>query len=312
MPLAEALIAAVLISCLSYIALFLPVTYFFCTVLITSLLAVLVRRQNVLYGIASLAASAFLLLFSFKGLPSVAFIFFYYGPLGLLLGLLFKNNVPAGKSMVLMSAITIAAAMIFSGAFSKEAAEFVEREIYRSIELMAEQYRDYGLIVNAGKDVVEETARLTALFLPGNIALGAISSSVLSYFVTRYVLIKMKFAVPEVPPFTHWQLPWFAVWGAIAGLSLMLAGDEFRLAGVSDIGKNILYVTCCIYFLFGISLAIYYLQQWRIHTSVKAVTVFVAILNWPVTAGVLLLLGVLDSLIDVRGLKKNDGDVEGG
>jgi len=138
--------------------------------------------------------------------------------------------------------------------------------------------------------------------IPGVLVFGSLVSSCINYLLARQVLSRLGYRLQAIPPFRTWQLPWYSVWGIIAGLGLALAGDFWGQSLLVAIGQNIIYVYLPILLVTGLSVAVYYYYKVPISATWKMLLVFVALINLPLTVIALILLGTFDPLFNYRKL----------
>lgn len=303
-----ALFAAITVV-LGLLGLYFPFFFFISIIVMPLPLAVLVRRHDLrLATMALLVASV--LLFILAGRPlSVFLLVLQTGPMGLLLGLLFKNGVPSGVSVV---AATIMAAgltvLSFLTAFFVTGVNpfVMGNEMFRTMDETIKWYQSMGWVDNVSaeelKAAMEQSARLVVMLLPANLMIWSGISAYLTYLSGVLVFKRLGYSVKPIPPFSRWRFPWHLVWGIIAGLSLMLLGDERGLASVSDVGKNILYIIVFIYFIQGLSVLTFFLKNWKIAKFLKFTIVVIFFLYWPFALSVLFTMGLMEPFLNVRRL----------
>ncbi|MCL6639077.1 MAG: YybS family protein [Firmicutes bacterium] len=283
-----------------------PTPLFFpCALAMPLPVALAVLKTDVRYGfLALVAAGALLSLFSS---PAAAFsVSAHYGMLGVVYGLLFKNNAGPGKS-IFWGAVT---AVVFTSlslallyALTGENPLSLGKE-ERSLMLEWLNYHYAGGLLPGGPDF--ETAvrylEIFELFLPGQIFVSVVATAVIIYYAVRFLLGKLRFTMPPAPAFSRLAFPWYTIWLLIAGLALLLLGDQFQLDVPARAGKNILFVLVYFYFFLGLSVAVYYYPRVKLAGPVKLIAVFFAALYIPFSAALLVLLGVADTVANLRRL----------
>lgn len=307
--LTEGAFFAALAALLGLIGLYVPPLYFFTSLLVPLPLAVLVRRHDLVTGLMALAVTAFLM-FIFFGEPfTVLILVIQFGPLGLLFGVLFKNHVPAGPSIAagsimaaFLTVVTIALTFWITGINP-----FVMgQEIQQALEQANDWYARVGLIDVEGeqqlREYSEQMVHLVSVLLPGSLAVWALTSAMLTYLIARAVFIRLNYSVPPVPPFSHWRYPWYSLWGIIAGLGLVIAGDQWDLLLVGNIGTNILYIFAVVFFVLGLAVISFYLKRWRVMKLVKVILIVAAVLYWPFAVVGIITMGMLDPILNSRRL----------
>jgi uncharacterized protein YybS (DUF2232 family) len=311
--LTEGAFFAAFAALLGLIGLYVPPLYFFTTLLVPLPLAVLVRRHDLVAGLKALAVTTFLM-FIFFGEPfTVLILVIQFGPLGLLLGALFKNHIPAGPSIAassimaaFLTVVTIALGFWITGINPFA----MGQEMRQAMEQAGNWYARAGLVDAESeqqlREFSEQMISLLAVLLPGSLAVWALTSALLTYLIARAVFIRLNYSVPPIPPFSHWRYPWYSLWGITVGLGLVLAGDQWGLDLVGNIGANILYVFAAVFFVLGLSVLSFYLKRWQVMKLVKVIIIITAVLYWPFAVVGIITMGVLDPIFNSRRLPPAD------
>lgn len=311
--LVEGAFFAALTTIIALVGLYMPPLYILTSLLTPLPLAVVVRRRDLKTGFMAMLVAGALLFMLFGRPVAVVLLIIQMGPLGLLLGLLFKNYVSAGFSVViagLFSAVLLVASLFFSFWLTGINPFIMGPEMAQAMDHVINTYKQAGILDQAGEKearlLIENFIRYMNLLLPGILVMSSIISTFVTYLINRQVLLRLGYNVPALPPFSRWRFPWYSIWGIILGLSLVLAGDSPGRTLMSATGKNLLLVVGFIYTILGLSVASYFIKGWKIARPVKIIMVVMAFLYLPFMFSVLLTLGVLDTLVNTRRLSEND------
>lgn len=305
--LAQGAFFAVLMAGIGIVGLAIPPLFFLANLLIPLLLAVLLKRQDLKTGLMALVLFIILLLFFPGPRLVVCILVLQTAPLGLVLGLLFKNHASAGVSFVL-SAITLSFFTLFGLFLSVWVTGnnplTGDEEINRVLEEVMEWSTRAGLTDSLSREELEEittrTLQTTSQLFPANLVIWSTITAGLTYFLIRQVLGKLSYSLPQLSPFTQWRFPWFLSWGLIAGLGLTLVGDSGEIFAVSVLGKNILFISGFLYFVAGLAVAGFYLARWGAPWWLKFILIGFAVFYFPLAAIVLVVLGIADSFRNFR------------
>ncbi len=278
--------------------------------------AVLVRRQDLRYGVALLFLMA-AVLSAVTAKPSLALLLtLQTGPLGLLLGLLFKNRVPSGKALTAAVSFSLAVSLVIllAGCLMTGSNPFVlnDRQQYVFEQERRLLYQMFGQGGSAGQldpatmkeleAVINRVEALWPVLAVASTLIWFMVSAGATYWITRRVMARFGYEVPAAIPFSNWRLPWYVIWGVIAGLGLLLGGDQFRLQGLAAAGKVVLWVTGFILSVIGASVLAFYLRRWKLAWPLKLLGVIIMAVYLPVTAGMLVAVGIIDSIWNIRRL----------
>ncbi len=299
---------AALTVIITVIGLYMPVLFLITGMITPIPTAVMVYRHGLKKGVLSLTV-AFMLLFILYADPiTITVLLIQFGPIGLLFGLLFKNQVSSGKSIAAAAAVsallTLVVIMLTSALTGVDLLS-IENQLSEAFEESIQFYQRTGMFddaaINEMKQSMKTTLHTLTVLLPGILAMSAMFSALITYFLTRAVLTRLKYSTPPMPVFSEWAFPWYTLWGVIVGLTLMLIGDRFGYSGFSIVGKNLLYILGICFSVIGLAVAVYYFKRLRLSKILKGIMVVLLIL-WPFTPFLLLIIGVLDPLIDFRRL----------
>lgn len=268
----------------------------------------LVVKYGLITSLLSLLGAAFLMLISGGTFYSVIIILVQSGLLGIVIGLLFKNRV-SGKNTVAatLAAASVAALVGLALTVLTAGGDFwlAEGDIQDVLDQVVTFYRETGVIQDVNNAqamvVLEDMIRMSALLFPGSIVLWSMGSALLTLFIARIVLSKFQFEVMQIPSFSEWSLSWISVWGLILGLTATLIGDEMSWFYMAAAGKNLLFVFGFVYMLLGASFVAFLFKTYNLSRPIKIIAVVIAVLYWPVTLILCLILGGVDTLLNLRG-----------
>lgn len=249
------------------------------------------------------------LLFLWTNTAGTFFMLLEKGCLGILYGILFKNRVRADRALAAGVAAAVllsfaAALLIFvSGGGSVLALDEETRlEFFRLIDAWRETGAIENLPLNWQQDFANRVVYYYELLLPGQYTLSAAVLGALSFFALALVSSVFKFNLPPGPGFSRISYPWYSIWGLIAGLGFILAGDQFSLRILVITGLNILFVLFYAFLLLGTSVALFFWKAIKMPFIFRFLIVLLAFFYLPIAATVLLLLGITDPLINYRRL----------
>ncbi len=178
----------------------------------------------------------------------------------------------------------------------------------------------YAGLINAGgagfDAVISQTQavlRFIPKILPGIIAVSFFMISLLNYIFSYIVFKKFGIEIEKIRQFTRWDIPWYYIWGLIAGLLMILVpvisglGQEGRTALVSLIdisGYNLIIIFGMLYMVLGISV------MWGIFERFKMAFLFrvlIIVFLWFFFGFALIIfpiLGIIDIWANFRKLKR--------
>ena len=256
----------------SLLYLYLPVAGFIGQLLAPLPMAVLVLRRGVKVGLAAAVAQLALSAVLF-GIAQAALMLVEFGALGLFLGFCFRNKkrplLTLGFSTMIAAAgmvVALLLASFISGLPLSSMFDQMLEMIESTYSQMAEMAEAQGLTDTMlgglsaeeyASQMVELATRLTPAFLIVSVML----LSMLTYIISAKVLRRMRYDIPQLPPFSLWRMDWRIAWGVIAGLALEFGGKRFGLVWLETLGGNVLWVFGPILFICGLSFVIWYIKH---------------------------------------------------
>ncbi len=285
----------------------LPMFEFLAAMLLPLPIMLIILRFDARYAILGLAVAG-LLFFVFMPPTLVFVLLFRYGLLGILLGLLFKNRITSGKILAAgMAYAGLAALLYLNLSYLTGNNLFVMgEEMHGALEQAMAAYRDAGMLNNMPADLQESFSRSIIatyeLLFPGQYIISAVVLAAGTYFFARACLARLNYFLAPGLVLSMISLPWYSIWGPIAGLSLTLAGDNFSWLLVAKIGKNILYMLLWLYIVLGLSVATYYFRKIKIAWPLKVIFLVFVVAYPPISIAGLVLLGLTDPLLNLRRL----------
>ncbi|MGB9825698.1 MAG: YybS family protein, partial [Desulfofundulus sp.] len=316
--LAEGALLAALTVVITLTGLVVPPLMFFVNFLAPLPLAVLVRRQDLKTGAAALVVAA-LLLFVLYGRPvTVLMMLIQLGPLGLLLGLLFKNQVRAGTAVAVAAVVASCLALLtlvlgfwMTGINPLD----IGTQMHQSAAHLIEWYRQQGLIEPGKEDelrhLLQEVMHQAAILLPANLVVCSLVTTFITYYLGHLIFRRLGYVVTPLPAFKKWQFPWYLVWLVILGLAFFMGGDALGKKVFTAAGENLLYIAAFLYLILGLSVASFHFARWQLSRSVKVLLAVAVLLYWPFAVLILMTLGLLDSLLNVRDPGRHGDKGEG-
>jgi len=304
----EWIVYTALIAVTGLAGIFIPIVNFPAIIVMPLPAILLVLRFDARYGILALAAAGFILLFAGHEPAAALIMIIQYGLLGIVCGMLFKNYVFFGKSLVIsllaavaLTAVSVALLYTLTGAnplvLGQEKRSLLEQQwmaMSQQMQALENAYPERQANFNDWIGLLE-------FYIPGQMVVSSAISAALTYILASFLLERLQYKIPQAPLFSAIYLPWYSIWGLITGLELTLLGDQFSLP-LAKAGKNILFVLLILYLIMGLSVAVFYYRKISLALPLKIIILFLAFSYLPFSVTVLLLLGAIDPLINFRRL----------
>lgn len=264
---------------------------------------ILVIKLDSRYGMLGLAMAGLVIAIAVPFLEVLVLII-QYGLLGILYGLLFKNSVSSGRSLLTGTAFSVVLAFLSIWLVYLTTGQnffITYGQLLEQMLATGAYPGGFGGVPPEWEGVFAESAiKLFEQLLPGQVAVGAAMSAALTYLLARAVLRQLQIALAPALEFTMMRYPWYSIWGLISGLGLVLAGDTFSLGIAAAAGKNILFIFFFVYFILGLSVAGFFYKRTRMAKPLKILFWILVLISLPYTISFVLLLGVADPLVNFR------------
>ncbi|MGI6120312.1 MAG: DUF2232 domain-containing protein [Desulfosporosinus sp.] len=168
---------------------------------------------------------------------------------------------------------------------------------YQASGLM-EMMQQQGISEVQVRDLLQRIIEIYTLSLPGFAALAALIEYGIAYYIMRIWVYKEKGKIP----FARWRLPWYAIWGAVLGISFYLIGDQFSWTFLRVLGINIMVVYAGIALVLGISAAVYLFKKIKIPRFLKIALIIVGFFYFYYSVIGLIIFGLFDLVLNFRRL----------
>jgi len=148
------------------------------------------------------------------------------------------------------------------------------------------------------RDLLQQGIHIYALILPSYAALVALVEFGFVFYFGRIWFTEDEGRIP----FTHWRLPWYAVWGAVLGIAFYLLGDQFSWTVFRVLGINLMVVYGALTLVLGASVFVYLLQSPRIPRFLKFALIIASFLYLFFSVVSLIMFGLFDLVFNFRRL----------
>ncbi|HEX3031549.1 MAG TPA: DUF2232 domain-containing protein [Bacillota bacterium] len=288
-----------------------PELRFFISLVWTAPIALIVVKYGLPQGVASVLIAG-LVAGVVTGPVEGSLIAWEIGPLALVIGLLYKNRVPAARAMMICVLVSVLVHLtelgITYGQFSKEWLQ-VQKEL---TDQFIAAYKKAGVLDQVFPGLSETEIRTTVLqslrvffqLLPGFSVAVSTLLALTNYRLSHRYISRGGIALAPVLPFAQWRFPWYIIWTAILGLLGVLLGTPDSIILLS--GENLLLVSGFFSLILGFSVTVNYLGRATLPGLLKWVLIVFLILNGIFSLGFILVLGLFDPIINFRrlGVKK--------
>lgn len=230
-------------------------------------------RHGLLAGTLSIGVAGLLIL-SFAGPVEAVLLMVEFGGLALLYGYAFHKNLNPGIALLGGTLVAILSTLVLYGLYFLIAGINLfdlAGQMRESIQPTIDLYRSMGIFDKyAGQGLTEETVRqmlnsavyFLSLVVPGFLVIMGLSSAFLNYIIAQKILARLfRTQTPQLPLFRLWRLPWWTVWGFIAGFAAYLLGSYTNQKLLSVAGMNVMLVYWLVAFVLGLAVISFFMHK---------------------------------------------------
>lgn len=307
---AEGALMAVITAMLALAGLYIPFMQFAVFFIWTVPSVLVIVRHGITAGIISIVVAGLLILMLAGPLSAIIAVAQISG-LAIVYGYSFRKRWKAGVTLLAGTFIMIVSTLLLyyivflvTGINSLD----ITGQLKEAIDPAIEMYKKLG-IISTEKGLSETDVReilnfyfnmLTYLF-PALFALAGMTSAFLNFFALQKVLLRFKMEMQKLPSFRYWHLPWWSIWGFIAGFGANLAGRYWGNDIISMVGSNIMLLYFPVFFILGLSVAAFfqnkYLGTEKIYRFLLPIVIFLLL---PYSGMLIGIIGLLDLLFNYR------------
>lgn len=311
---AEGALLAVLTALLALTGIYIPLLNIVTNLVWTIPIILVTVRHGLPTGFMSLTVAG-LLIFLLSSPVTAVFMVIMFGGIALVYGYAFHKKIKPGMTL-LAGAVTVIISFLAASVFSflvtginpLDIATLMKESLDATIAL----YRDLGFFDRYGAEgVTEESTRQTmqaymqtiALFVPAIVVMYGLMTALINYIISQRILLRLKADVPRPTPLIYWRLPWWTVWGFIAGFGANLAGSYLQNQLLVMIGSNIVMVYSPVLCILGFSVACFFLNKYFKGQQVyRFFLILFIIFFFRIAVYVLAVMGLADLLFNYRRL----------
>lgn len=282
----------------------------FCSIPVT---IVTVRHGGFAGGLTGILAVILTTLF--MGPLSAVAIGLQYILLGWVMGYMLFKRKSAVKTIhaSVIAAAFAALAMLFINlalmGFSPESIAAYLDEYQKEMLTMYETTGMTAILAQQGMSQAQisefliQMINIAIRIMPAMMIISHGAMAIVTYFITTYILKRLKIRIPRAHGFQNWILPGSFVWALIAVWALWLAGDYISISWMNILILNLLLVFAALLFLNGLAFSMHIVKFKEMSMWMKLFTAFFVMLFFTGFIVGLILTGLADLLFDFRKLR---------
>lgn len=269
-------------------------------------LALLVRRFGVGFGLAGILATA-VILSLFIGPVGALSMLLAMGGVGFWYGYAARQKYSPWLTMVLgvvFSAMGMVVLLVLSSLVSGLGIADFTAQVHNFVEFYVTTMEKNGNLdailgtMTAAEFAAALETRVMQM-LPASLIMMSMLAAGVAYALNAYVFRRLGYPVQKLPPFVEWRLPWYALWGLILALAAYLLGRQMDIEALMVFANNVMYLYEPLMLLTGLTFVYWQIFFWDMRWMLF-VLLFMVIFTFQMIAPVLMLIGLIDSLFDLR------------
>ncbi len=306
-PLIEGALLAAMAVALILIGFYVPILGAVIIFLWPVPIIIIQMRHGLRIGIMTVVVAG-LLLMTFVGPLQALTILLTTGTIGLAFGYGFGRRWPSGRVMVL-GAVAVLVSLAASFVLSLVVLDIniitdTVETMRRSMEMSVGFYRSIGVegeALERMEGAVDQMTQVLSLLLPAGFLLGAVFNAFINYQVSRLVLIRLGYDIPQLPPFVEWRLPTPTVGGLIVVYIFWFLFQRTGLGLYEKLAINLFYLFGTLFLVQGLALGYYLLTRWGVAKPLKVALVIWALMV-PFVTQIITWVGLFDIVLDFRSM----------
>lgn len=266
---ADILKMAAIASALTLAGIYLPVITFF-TEMVWAVPAIIIAvRYGYLPGVLTIGVTSLIICFMAGPLPALATVI-QSGVLALVYAWVFRRRLAPGKGL-LIGLITVVATMggtYFISAYQLGLNPFdfigqIQASLESSLDFYSQMgYYETGLSEESVRQALSGLVQTILTIYPALFFLSSLTIAGANFLVAHKQLLRGKNDLPVLPPFSHWHLPWWTVWGFILGFGAKLIGAFWpQYDTLADLGLNIMVIYWPVFSILGLAVGTYFIRR---------------------------------------------------
>lgn len=287
-------------------AAYLPLLWLVALFLLPIPLALMVRRFGVGFGLAGILATA-VILSLFIGPVGAVSMLLAMGGVGFWYGYAARQRYSPWLTLVLgvvFSAMGMTVLLVLSSLVAGVGIADFTAQVHNFVDFYVTTMEKNGNLQSVlGSMTAEEfAAALEARvlqMLPASLVMMSMLAAGVAYALNTYVFRRLGYAVAKLPPFVEWRLPWYALWGLILALAAYLIGRQMDISALIVFANNVMYLYEPLMLLTGLTFVYWQIFFWNMRWMLFLL-LFMVIFAFQAIAPVLMLVGLIDSLFDLR------------
>ena len=241
-----------------------------------------------------------------------------YLSIGLVMGYMLYHKKKGSKTLqtVIIAAIitSIISFGITVGVMGISADSLTEAIDQYQTEMM-DMYQESGMFSNMLSDGVSEiqltemlqqSIQFMVQFLPAILIISRCVMAVAIYYLSIFILKRLRIKVPRIKGFQKWTLPSWTIWGLIVTWALWLGKDYIPMKWLNILILNMMLLFAALLFINGLAVTFYWFKVKQMSTFMKVIGVLFIIFFFSGFLVACSCVGLADLLFDFRKLRSDN------
>ena len=180
-------------------------------------------------------------------------------------------------------------------------------EMYHESEMFTNMISDGASEIQL-TDMLHRSLEFMVQFLPAILIISRSIMAVVTYYLTIYILKRLRIKVPRIKGFQKWALPGASIWGLILVWALWLGKDYIPISWLNVVVLNLMLIFSALLFVDGLAVTFHWFKIKQMSTFMKMMGVIFIVLFFSGFMVACMCVGLADLLFDFRKIRGDNRD----
>ncbi len=231
-------------------------------------------------------------------------------PITLILAYMFRKNASNKKAIIIGTVIFLASLVAIlsleSTTTNIDFSQEMEKAFDSMLELQTEAFESLDMTnmeIKKGRDFLQTSYQYIMAVMPSIFIIVSMIVTYLNYKVSAYLLKRTGSNKIVIPDFSRFRLPENIITGSIVMFIAAYGINKLELPYHKALNMNLSFLLGFLFLVQGFSLIDYFLKRIGVRKFFRLMILVINFIVMPI-GGILIILGFIDSLFDLRKLRK--------
>lgn len=268
-------------------------------------------RHGLKYALINLAISAILIGLIIDIISGIL-MFIAFTPLTLTIIIMIIKRKSSIEVLISSTIVFLASVLLVIGFIDMNGVSIIGQLKMNITEIINSQMDLLGQMDLSNEEILDiknlhrDYLQAVLAVIPSVIMIFSLAVSYLNYLLSTLLLRKLGYAIVYIPKFFNFKLPRNIFFGLAFMFLITFILNNFNLFNSFEVILNLIVLTFFVFFIQGISVIDYLLNQKKIKTLLRILILWFVIDLAPVFGILILILGLFDAIFDFRKLRSGN------